>query len=159
MSTKFLLPNATETMSIFGMLYGDNVSVDKTDKVIGVEESKLTGLFVDADGQPVAACMCDTPFAAYAGAAMTMLPPGGAQDAVEEDDISQTMKDNVYEVMNICSRLMMSDDTPHLKLENMYDRSELSEEALAMIEKAEGHKEFGVSFNNYGSGHISFVTS
>lgn len=159
MSNKFLLPNATETMSIFGMLYGDNVSIENSDKQVALDNSKLTGLFVDSDGAPVAACMCDLSFAAYAGAAMTMLPAGAAQDAVEEDDISQTMKENIYEVMNICSRLMMSDDTPHLKLEKMYDQSELSPAALAMIAEAKEHKEFDVKFNNYGSGQISFVTT
>ena len=68
------------------------------------------------------------------------------------------MKENVYEVMNICSRLLMSDDTPHLKLENMYnDVAELSEEAVDMIKTAEGSSHFDIDIPNYGKGRLSLV--
>jgi hypothetical protein len=160
MSTSYYLPNDRETLGVLSMLYGDDIKVAEDEESLAIENSKLYGLYVDADGKPVAVCLCDTPFAAYAGAALSMLPPGGAEDAAENGDISATMKENVYEVMNICSRLLMSDDTPHLKLENMYnDITELSEEAVEMISTAEAGKHFGIDIPNYGKGRLSLVST
>jgi hypothetical protein len=161
MSTSFYLPSDKETLGVLSMLYGDDIQVAKDDEdSIAIENSELYGLYVDPEGKPVAVCLCDTPFAAYAGAALSMLPPGGAEDAAESGDISATMKENVYEVMNICSRLLMSDDTPHLKLEKMYNNlSELSEEAVEMMKSAGGSSHFGIDIPNYGKGRLSLVTT
>ncbi len=160
MSTSYYLPNDSETLGVLSMLYGDDIKVANDEESLAMEDSKLYGLYVDSEGVPVGVCLCDTHFAAYAGAALSMLPPGGAEDAAESGDISATMKENVYEVMNICSRLLMSDDTPHLKLENMYnDVAELSEEAVEMIKAAEGGSHFGIDIPNYGKGRLSLVAT
>ena len=160
MSTSYYLPNDKETLGVLSMLYGDDIKVAKDDDSLAIEDSKLYGLYVNSEGDPVGVCLCDTKFAAYAGAALSMLPPGGAEDAADSGDISATMKENVYEVMNICSRLLMSDDTPHLKLENMYnDVAELSDEAIEMIKTAESSSHFGVDIPNYGKGRLSLVAT
>ena len=160
MSTSYYLPNDRETLGVLSMLYGDDIKVAADEDALALEDSKLYGLYVDGEGTPVGVCLCDTHFAAYAGAALSMLPPGGAEDAADTGDISATMKENVYEVMNICSRLLMSDDTPHLKLENMYnDVAELSEEAVEMIKSAEAGSHFDIDIPNYGKGKLSLVTT
>jgi hypothetical protein len=158
MSVSYYLPNDIETLGVLSMLYGDDIKVAKDEGALAIDDSKLYGLYVDSEGKPVGVCLCDTSFAAYAGAALSMLPPGGAEDAADSGEISDTMKENVYEVMNICSRLLMSDDTPHLKLENMYnDVAELSEEAVDMIKTAEGSSHFDIDIPNYGKGRLSLV--
>lgn len=160
MSTSYNLPNDRETLGVLSMLYGDDIKVAMDDDSLAIENSKLYGLYVDSEGKPVGACLCDTQFAAYAGAALSMLPPGGAEDAADSGEISATMKENVYEVMNICSRLLMGDDTPHLKLENMYnDVTELSEDAVEMIKAAEGSSHFDIDIPNYGKGRLSLFAS
>lgn len=160
MNTNYCLPNDRETLGVLSMLYGDDIKVAKDEDSLAVENSKLYGLYVDGEGKPVAVCLCDTSFAAYAGAALSMLPPGGAEDAAESGEISATMKENVYEVMNICSRLLMSDSTPHLKLENMYvDLEELSDDAVEMIKTAPSSTHFGVDIPNYGKGRFSLVAT
>ncbi len=160
MSISYYLPNDRETLGVLSMLYGDDIKVAMDEDALALENSKLYGLYVDGEGKPVGVCLCDTHFAAYAGAALSMLPPGGAEDAADTGDISATMKENVYEVMNICSRLLMSDDTPHLKLENMYnDVAELSEEAVEMIKSAEAGSHFDIDIPNYGKGKLSLVTT
>lgn len=160
MDTSYYLPNDKETLGVLSMLYGDDIKVCKDDESLAVENSKLYGLYVDSEEKPVAVCLCDTNFAAYAGAALSMLPPGGAEDAAESGDISATMKENVYEVMNICSRLLMSDKTPHLKLVNMYsDLGELSDDAVAMMKNAQAGSHFDIDIPNYGKGRLSLVTT
>ncbi len=159
MSTDYILPKAKDITAAFGMLYGNNIDVKPADAK-PLSENKVYGLFVNNEGQPVAATLCDAPFAAYAGSALMMLPPGGAEEAAETGELTQAMKENVHEIINICSRLFMGDDTPHLKLDKMYtDPAELPEEAKAMIESAPGSTGFGIEFPRYGEGNISFVTT
>jgi len=159
MATDYLLPKAKDLTAAFGMLYGDGVDV-KDGEPKPLSENKLYGLFVNSEGDPVAATMCDASFAAYAGSALMMLPPGAAEEAAETGDLTPVMEENVYELINICSRLFMGDNTPHLKLDKMYsDPGELPEKAREMIANAEGANGFGVEFPRYGAGNISFVTT
>ncbi len=159
MATDYLLPKSKDITAAFGMLYGNDIDVSDAEPK-PLSENRLYGLFVNSEGAPVAATMCDAQFAAFAGSALMMLPPGAAEEAAETGDLTPVMEENVYEILNICSRLFMGDDTPHLKLEKMYtDASELPEEAKKMISEAEASRGFGVEFPRYGAGSISFVTT
>ncbi len=158
MDTKFNIPADRETTGVLSMLYGDGLVVKKAEENPSIENDALVGLFVDSEGNTVAACTCDVPFAAYGGAALSMMPKGGAEDAAESGEISPVMQENVYEVMNICSRLLMNDSTPHLKLTDMYEGlDKVPEEAVEVIKNASGVK-FEVEIPNYGKGHLSIVT-
>jgi hypothetical protein len=158
MDTVYNIPNERETLGVLSMLYGDGLVVSKTDETPDVEAEKFIGLFVNPDGETVAACTCDVPFAAFGGAALSMMPKGGAEDAMETGEISQGMQENVYEVMNICSRLLMNDRTPHLKLVDMHETlSNVPSDSADVLKGATGVK-FSIEIPNYGSGHISIVT-
>ena len=158
METKYNIPGDRETLGVLSMLYGDGLVVKKTGEEPKIEDETLVGLFADPDGNTVAACSCDIPFAAYGGAALSMMPKGGAEDAVEEGEISKIMQENIYEVMNICSRLLMSDSTPHLRLTDMYEGLEKVPAESSEVLKACPGVKFEVEIPNYGKGHLSIVT-
>jgi hypothetical protein len=46
----------------------------------------------------------DLPLAAYAGAALGLIPSGGAQACIEDKELSANMGENVTEVCNIVAR-------------------------------------------------------
>ena len=77
------------------------------------------GVYVSDDGTPVALCGCDMAFAANSGAALSMLPPNVAKEAAKDKELTPVMLANLHEVMNICTRLMLRDDSPHLKLREL----------------------------------------
>lgn len=159
MSTKYILPTDHEANAVLAMLYGDNLDIKTSNEDTVTEGGSWVGLFIDADNQPVAGCVCDVPFAAYAGSALTMLPPGGAEDAVETGEISEMMKDNLNEVMNICSRMFMSDNTPHLKLDLVYKYEDLSDEAKEALLGAEAKRALDVDIPRYGKGKLVMLTT
>lgn len=160
MSTNYHIPASRETLGVLSMMYGDGLVVEKNKEEPVLENQKLIGLFVDTEGETVAACICDLDFAAYGGAALSMMPKGGAEDAAENDDLSESMKENVYEIMNICSRLLMSDDTPHLKLGEMYvGVSEVPTDSLEVLKSASGHTQFDVQIPNYGTGRLAIIAT
>ncbi len=159
MKATYLLPNDSETVGVLSMLYGD-VSVRQTDDTMDPKSASLYGLYVNEENKPVAACVVDKEFAAYAGAALSMIPKGGAEDAAESGEIPQSMQENVYEVMNICSRLLMGDDTPHLRLAEMFpDYAQLPEDARQLLEQPVEKRAFEVEVPNYGKGRMALVVS
>ncbi len=160
MATKFKLPKDSELKEMLSMLYdgleikpGTTVSTDKGSKV-------MIAVFVDDQDQPVTACVGDYNFTAFAGAALTRIPKGGAEDAASSGDFSEMLLGNFYEVMNICSRLFMDSSTPHLKLEKSYKSiDELPDNVSSMIAATTGQTGFDITIQNYGAGKLSFLAT
>ena len=105
MSTNFVTPKEIEVQEMLGMLYDTGLSV-KSGEALATEvgSKSLVALYVDDTDQPVTVCACDYNFTAFAGAALTKIPKGGAEDAASSGDFSGTILGNLNEVMNICSR-------------------------------------------------------
>jgi len=162
MSSIHPLPQEIEIRQMLGMLFGDELEIKSAETPLdtGADSNNAAALFVSDDGEPVTACICDLPFAAFAGAALSMIPKGGAEDAAKSGDLSETMLGNLHEIMNICSRLFMKSDSPHLKLENIYSSiKDLPENAREMVGTVKDQLHFQVTIPGYGDGHLSFLAT
>ncbi len=156
----YLLPNAAALTKTVEMLFGDGVKV-APGKPLDVKpgSGNLIAIYVDDADKPVAAVLCDIPFAANAGCALSMLPAGAAKDAIKTKKLEQTMLDNLYEVMNIVSTMLMDEHTPHLKLGALYpDLGKLPADAKAMLgAAAKNHADFMITVPRYGTGGLSLL--
>lgn len=160
MSSKHPIPEKDEVYQILNMLYGNDLELDKSTTTLTPDTNKLmVASFIDDENHAVTACLCDFPFAAYAGSALTKIPPGGAEDAASSGDFSQMMKDNLREIMNICSRLfMLKDDAPHLKFDVVYDTLDTApQDVKSIIENSNARVDYNVSIPGYGNGALSFL--
>ncbi|MCB1740072.1 MAG: hypothetical protein KDK91_06865 [Gammaproteobacteria bacterium] len=157
MSGSYAKPAKNAVKNMLAMLYGDEVEVaDSADFDSG--ENTITAVYVSDDAKPVALVKCDVPFGAYAGAALSMIPAAGAKDAAEEGELSKMMLDNLHEVMNILSRVFLSDSTPHLRLGTMYKSlGELPGDARELGEQCGTQVHFQVEIPQYGSGKLSMA--
>lgn len=156
----YVLPNAAELTKTVEMLFGDGAKV-APGKPLDVKpgSGNLIAIYVDDADKPVAAVLCDIPFAANAGCALSMLPAGAAKDAIKTKKLEQTMLDNLYEVMNIVSTMLMDEHTPHLKLGPLYpDLGKLPADAKAMLgAAAKNHADFMITVPRYGAGGLSLL--
>ena len=161
MATIFPIPKETEVKQMLGMLYGNDLKVEAGEPLAADNGSKnIVAVYIDDQGVPVTACCCDIPFAAYSGAALSMIPPGGAEDAANKGDLTEMMRGNLNEIMNICSRLFITEETPHLKLDALYESPEaMPEAARSLVESAPGRSGFDVSIPGYGAGRIAFLST
>ena len=151
----FVQPTLEQVFGMLGMLFGDGTEVTPTeapDLSLG-----YVGNYVNPEGETVAACICDRAATAYFGAALSMLPPGGAADAAKGGEISETMEANLYEIMNILTRLVMDDETPHLKLEKVQKVDD--DAAINAIRENAAGCHFHVVVPRYGSGTLSFLVT
>jgi hypothetical protein len=156
MST-YTVPSTSDTEETLSMLFGDDTLI-KTGKALDVKagNGNLIAVYVNDEGSPVAASVCDIAFAAFAGSSLSMIPAGGARDSVKSKELSEDMLNNLSEVMNIVSSLFMDKDTPHLRLETIYkDAGELPENALAVVNAPAGQVSYEVDIPRYGKGLLS----
>lgn len=98
------------------------------------------------------------PFVAFSGAALSMIPVGSAKDMINDKSISDTVQSNFYEVMNICSKLMMSDSSSHLRLTEVVAPGE-ARDLIAELRSAGQCLGFDIDIPSYGRGKIGFLIS
>lgn len=115
------------------------------------EELKHVAIYLNREDEVVASCSCDFTTAAALGCALSMIPPGGAEVMIEEGALTATAAENLYEMMNICSSLLMNDKSAHLRL------SEVVVDAGRRVQ-VDGNEEaaFDVELGKYGKGVLVF---
>ena len=154
-ATAYPLPDAALVKELLGMLF-DGLTVKPGAKLDGSPTSNsYFGVYVSDAGVPVALCGCDLAFAANSGAALSMLPPNAAKDAVKARELTPMMLANLHEVMNICTRLLLHDDSPHLRLRELCPAAALPAPAAAILTKPTGRADFEIGLGKYGTGIIA----
>jgi len=150
MTTALVLPTEDDIRLTLAMLYGEDATAVKLDDK---PDFDFVGLYVDDDDKPVAAMACDFPFAAYAGASLTMIPPGGAEACIEDGELTEMMVANLQEVCNIGSRWYMTANTPHIRFTSIHSAADVPAEAQYVL-AASSSQGFEINIPKYGVGHI-----
>ncbi|MEM6708450.1 MAG: hypothetical protein AAF648_06665 [Pseudomonadota bacterium] len=109
--------------------------------------------FEDDEGQLVSLCLADIAAAAGLGCALSMIPPGGAED-MRSEGLSEIAEANLYEVMNMLSTVYMTESTPHLKLTKLVK----IEDCPAANEDRFEVGDWSLDLGAYGTGTLSFRT-
>jgi hypothetical protein len=156
MATAYPLPDGPKIVDLLGLLF-DGLDV----KAGGTFDQTPAGgawfgVFVADSGTPVALCGADANLAATFGAAFSMLPVGAAKEAAMARELTGVMIDNLREIMNICSRLVMDAASPHLKLDQVYPAKSLPAPAAALLGAPSGRREYQVQLPKYGGGVLAF---
>ncbi len=159
MASAYPLPDAPKIAQMLGMLF-DGLDVKAGGKF---DQSPAGGawfgVFVADSGEPVALCGVDANLAASLGCAFSMLPAGMVKDAAKSRDLTGVMIDNIREIMNICTRLVMDANSPHLKLEQIHPSKSLPAAAAALLGAPKGRCEFQLQLQKYGGGTLTFLTA
>lgn len=142
-------PDAAELTSMLKMVVGDDCKGKDDSATMDAGAISFFANYINGDGDLVAWCAVELPTAANLGAALSMIPPGGAEAMVEDKELTPMARDNLYEVMNILSSLLMDDRTPHLKLSTM------DEGAPPTLDGGD-QSSYALELGKYGSGTLFF---
>ena len=159
MATAYPLPDGAKIIQLLGIMF-DGLDV----KPGGTFDQTPAGgawfgVFVTDAGAPVALCGADANLAASFGGALSMLPVAAAKDAAKARQLTDVMIENVREIMNICTRLVMDATSPHLKLDQLYPTKALPAAALALLGAPQGRREFQVQLPKYGGGVLTVLSA
>jgi len=156
-AANYPLPDIAEVKELLGMLF-DGLTVKSLPKLgVPPKASSYVAVYVSDDGTPAALCGCDMAFAANGGAALSMLAPNVAKEAAKEKELTPVMFANLHEVMNICTRLVLRDDSPHLKLSELCALNALPPAAAAIAAAPRGRVDFEIGLGKYGAGVLSIM--
>jgi hypothetical protein len=151
---------ALPTPEYLGRLIGDLL-----DKEVAVERASgdpfdpqapgQVGVYTRDEGQIAALCCWDLHMAAYAGAALTLVPRGTAADAIRSRELPEFLADNAYEVLNVCARLFNSPRTPHVALHAVHKLpGMLPTDAALLLRNAAGRLDATAEIPGYGAGRV-----
>ncbi len=142
-------------------LLGRGVAVDKTTKLdMEADACGILGVYATDDGELAALTIVDGPLGARAGAALSMVPQTVADEAIKKNELTDTLVENIREVINIFARFLNSAKTPHVRLVNaVLLPNELEPKIKALHLAPEFRRDIVVQIEGYGSGRFSILVA
>jgi hypothetical protein len=154
-----VLPAAKDVRDMLSGLVGKDVAVSPGAPVTPTPGKPVAvAVYVDPHLAVNALCVLDLGAAAYTGAALALLPPGGAQDAVEEDgELTGLLVEALHEVVNVLSALFNVPGAPHSKLHKLYaPGDDLPGDIEGMLANF-NRLDVAIAVPGYGKGALSLV--
>jgi hypothetical protein len=154
-----VLPAAKDVRDMLTGLVGKDVAVSPGAPVTPTERTPVAvAVYVDQHMAVTALCVMDLGAAAYTGAALALLPPGGAQDAVEEDrELTGMLVEALHEVVNVLSALFNVPGAPHSKLHKLYAPGDDLPGDIEGLLANFNRLDLAIEVPGYGKGGISLV--
>jgi hypothetical protein len=153
------LPAAKDVRDMLTGLLGKPVSVSPGAPVTPTPQQPVSvALYVDPGMAINALCVMDLGASAYTGGALALLPPGGCQDAVEEDgELTAMQLEALHEVVNVLSALLNIPGAPHSKLYKLYPPgADLPGDVAGMLANF-NRIDLALEVPGYGKGGLSLV--
>jgi hypothetical protein len=103
----YVLPVPKEVKDLFEDLLGRSITVSPADPLRAADiPQTLVALYVDPAKQLGAVIGMDFALTAFAGAAIGLIPPGGAEACIEDKEISKMIGENAIEVCNVLGSIL-----------------------------------------------------
>lgn len=110
-------PASLAVRNLIEDLLGRDVTVSPADPPRGEDlGTSVLAVYVDDGLRLSAVLVLDLALAAYAGAALGLMPVGGAEDCIDEKLLSPPLAENVTELCNVLTGLLNREGAPHRRL-------------------------------------------
>ena len=151
------LPSRHAIRNVIEGLVGRDVDI--SDGVpVAARTTNVVAAYVSDKLALQAVCVVDIEAAARLGGALAMVPRGGVDDAIGERDLSQTLRDNCYEVLNVLASVFNVPGAPHVRLYEMYGPNQGVPGDVAAIAGLAGNRmDISLKIAGYGDGMMSIV--
>lgn len=151
------LPSPKAVRDLFEGLLGKDVQISDGTAVTPLDSGAF-GVYVDDRNGLSAVVNLDLQLAAYLGTSIALIPPGGAEAAIEEKYLPETIFDNVCEVLNVFAATLNEHGDLHQRLSTAYRRStEAPSNAAGLAASLARRLDLTVAVERYGSGRLSCV--
>lgn len=153
------LPQPKQVRDLLTELLGREVTLSPgAPYAPGPDTPASIAVYVDDQLQIRALIACDLTFSAHAGAAIGLVPVGGSEAAIEDGKLTDTLAENLYEVLNIAASMFNVAGADHLKLHALHPAGPPLDPQLRISTLTLGRREdLAVSITGYGDGVLSIV--
>ncbi len=162
MPAHYPVPIQEDIRDLLHELLGRGVAADKVGPLeLEDDAPHAIAEFVTDDDEVGALCLFDGEFAIRVGAALVMVPPAAAEEAIAKGNDVDQFYEYVQEVVNILSRLLNSASTPHLRLRTVHrlPGEDLPDGVVTLRDRPEYRRDFAVFVDGYGEGRISLLVA
>ncbi len=152
MSSYSLAPSK-ELTRLLEMMLGTGVSAKSADAPIKPDSPQVVGVYAADDGSIVSLCVVDLTLANYIGAALSMIPPGAAQDNAKAGNLPDNAFSNLQEILNVCVNLTKVSDATRVSFRNAIRPGEqIPDDVNAVLSSSENRVDVEVEIDRYGAG-------
>lgn len=153
------LPAATEIREMLVGLLGRDIDVSPAAPLLpGPRLPASIALYVDDDMRVAAVVVCDLPMSAYAGAALGLVAPTAAEKSITRGILDETLRENLYEVLNIAASLFNTEGSRHLRLYDLHPAGDpIPAHLLGHALTLGLRQDLSVNIGGYGAGRVSVV--
>lgn len=151
------LPPVKMIKDVLDGLLGREVEVAPSDPMATVDTAGgVLAAYVD-DGSALRAVIgWDLPGAAYVGAAVGLVPKGGAEAAVEDRYLPENLLENLTEVCNVLASALQVPGNPHLRLQTTYrPAASAPDQETALLYTLGQRIDLTVEVPGYGTGRFA----
>jgi hypothetical protein len=155
-----MLPTPKAVRDLLLDLLGRNVEVTAVPDMYAPprNEPATLAVYVDDGMRTMAVVAADLQFSAYVGAAIGLVPKGGADAAIEDGELSPLLQDNLSEVLNICASLLNTPGQPHVRLHAAYAPGVVPPGDVPAFATVLGQRlDLTVEVGGYGKGRFSII--
>jgi hypothetical protein len=133
--------------------------VDLSDGVPPPSKStNIVAVYVTDKLATSALAVCDLECGARIGGALGMVPKIGVDEAIAARELTPTLKDNCYEVLNVLAAVFNVPNAPHVRLYQMYGPGDVLPGDVAALGALTGTRmDVTLQIAGYGSGSLSIV--
>jgi hypothetical protein len=155
------LPQLKELRDLYGGLVGRGCTAERASDLMTPETKPgiVVATYVSNRAQVEAVVAVDVPLGAYLGAAIGLMPPAPAKDAVADGALSDVLLENVGEVLNVTAALFNAEGAPHLKLAEVFDstRGALPGAPVSFLRSTGRRLDATIEIAGYGGGALTVV--
>lgn len=153
------LPAPKEIRDLFADLLGRDVTYATAPPLApGPTTPTTLAVYVSDSLEISALVICDLALSTYAGAALGLVPARAADDQIAGGHLSESLAENLYEVLNVAASLFNAPGADHLRLYNMHPAGEALSPQLQARALTLGQREDAtLDIAGYGTGRLSIV--
>lgn len=154
------LPAPKHVRDLLADLLGREVTVGTGTPVASTRARPAAiAVFVDDRLRTLAVSLLDLPLCGATGGALGLLPVPVVTEMVEAQALSETLLENLYEVVNILSVLFNVPGAPHAKLHKLYAPGEALPGDVRAYACTLGFRvDLDVGVAGYGNGRLSIIS-
>lgn len=154
------VPHPKQVRDLFLGVTGKDVEVGPVNPVVPGRDPATIAVYVNDRMATGAVIACDLPLAAYAGAALGLVPLPRAEEAIESGLLPDDLAENFYEVVNILASVFNDNpQAPHLKLYKVHAVGErLPTDVASCLGYVVRRLDLRVDVAGYGAGRLSCVS-
>jgi hypothetical protein len=117
-----------------------------------------TAVYVDDRNALSSVALMDFPLAAYSGAALALIPKGGAEVAIEEKELPTSLLENAAEILNVLAAPIGEASGVHQRLHQTFGPLEFPPSDVAAWSATIGSRvDVRLSIAGYGAGTLSVI--